>query len=139
MYVQALDHQAKINVCPGDKTLYIFRTMPHVPTGGNLTATIVCALIDKLDMSGVTDLWINIDGSGDNINYTLYYVFAHLLLCEEDSGWPLQRFHLLRMKVGHTHCDLDATFATLSKFVYGKHSRGVCKQNIFSLSSFKKV
>ena len=122
-----------------DKTLYMFRTMPYVPTGGNLTATIVCALIDKLDMTGVTDLWINIDGSGDNINYTLYYVLAHLLLCAKDAGWPLKKFHLLRMKVGHTHCDLDATFAALSKFVYGKHSRGVSKKNIFSLSSFKEV
>ena len=69
-------------------------------------------------MRKVTDLHINVDGAGDNVNYTLYYVLAHLLLKAKEQNWPLQRIHILRMKVGHTHCDLDATFAALSKFVY---------------------
>lgn len=121
------------------KTLYIFRTLPDVPTGGNLTATILTRLIDKLDLTDVTDLWINIDGAGDNINYTLYYVLAHILLKAKEKGWSLKRIHLLRMKVGHTHCDLDATFAALSKHVYGKHARGDSRKNLLSLSAFKEV
>ena len=43
------------------------------------------------------------------------------------------------MKVGHTHCDIDATFANLSKDVYGKHSRGDSVKDLFSLSGFKKL
>ena len=121
------------------KSLYMFRTLPDVPTGANLTATILATMIDKLDLRKVTDLWINVDGAGDNVNYTLYYVLAHFLLKTKEQGWSLKRFHILRMKVGHTHCDLDATFAALSKFVYGKHSRGDARKNILSLSSFKEV
>ena len=121
------------------KSLYMFRTLTDVPTGANLTATILTNMIEKLDLRQVTDLWINVDGAGDNVNYTLYYVLAHLLLKAKEQDWPLQRFHILRMKVGHTHCDLDATFAALSKFVYGKHSRGDSRKNILSFSSFKEV
>ena len=121
------------------KTLYMFRTLPDVPTGGNLTATILTYMIDNLDLSEVTDLWMNVDGAGDNINYTLYYFLTHILLKAKEKDWPLKRIHILRMKVGHTHCELDATFAALSKFVYGKHSRGDSRKNILSLSSFKEV
>jgi len=121
------------------KSLYIFRTLPQVPTGGNLTATILLRLLDSGEFRHCSDLWINVDGAGDNINYTLYYVLVHILLCAKKSGWPLKRIHLLRMRVGHTHNDLDATFALLSKHVYGKHSRGDSRKNILSFSGFKKV
>lgn len=121
------------------KKLYIFRTLPNVPTGGNLTATILTRLLNTGDFRHYTDLYINVDGAGDNICYTLYYYLVHILLCAEKSGWPLKRIHLLRMKVGHTHNDLDATFALLSKYVYGKHARGDSRKNILSFASFKEV
>ena len=121
------------------KTLYMYRTLPTVPTGGNLTATILTDVINKQDMSKVTDVWINVDGAGDNICYTVYYYLAHILLSAREKGWPLRRIHLLRAKVGHTHNDLDATFAKLSKFIYGKHSRGDSRKNILSFSSFKRM
>ena len=128
--VQMFDHR---------KSLYMFRTLPNVPTGGNLTATILTAMLNKLDLKNCTDLWINVDGAGDNICYTLYYTLVHILLCAKKKGWALKRIHPLRMKVGHTHNDLDATFAVLSKCVYGKHSRGDSRKDILSFSSFKKV
>lgn len=121
------------------KSLYMFRTLPCVPTGANLTCTIMTSLLGQIDMKKVTDLWINVDGAHDNICYTLYYFLVHLLLSARAEGWTLRRVHLLRMKVGHTHNDLDATFAVLSKYVYGKHSRGDSRKNILSLGSFKEV
>jgi len=128
--VQVFDHS---------KSLYIYRTLPNVPTGGNLTATILTQLLSGGNFRECSDLWINVDGAGDNICYTLYYFLVHLLLCARKSGWPLTRVHLLRMRVGHTHNDLDATFAVLSKNVYGKHSAGDSKKNILSLNGFKEV
>ena len=122
-----------------NKSLHFFRTLPDVPTGANLTMTIVTKFLALKDFAKIVDLHINVDGAGDNINYTLLYSMVHLLLSAKTKGWALKRIHLLRMKVGHTHCDIDATFALLSKDVYGKHSRGDSRKNIFSLSGFKKV
>ena len=68
------------------KSLYMFRTLADVPTGANLTATILASMLDKLDMSKITDLYINVDGAGDNVNYTLYYVLAHILLKVKEKG-----------------------------------------------------
>ena len=95
------------------KTLHFFQSLPNVTTGGNLTATIVSRLLSLPEMRGCTDLYLNIDGSGDNICYTFYYFLAHVLLCSGKTGIALKRIHLMRMKVGHTHCDLDATFGKL--------------------------
>ena len=126
------------------KSLYIFRTLPNVPTGGNLTCTIIVHLINLLADTAdfrnkCTDLWFCVDGAGDNVCYTVYYAVVHILLCAKASGWQLQRVHIVRGKVGHTHNDLDATFGILSRFVYGKHSRGDARKDILSLSRFKQV
>ena len=102
----------------------MFRTLPDVATGGNLSATLLFNLMSLPQFKGVEDLHINIDGSGDNVNYTLMYAISHLLLSSKKKGWALKRIHLYRPKVGHTHCELDATFALLSRDVYGKNCRG---------------
>ena len=121
------------------KSLHIFRTLPNVPTGANLTATIITRLFNMADLRTVEDLYINVDGAGDNINYTFVYFLIHILLSAQRKGWPLTRIHLFRMKVGHTHCDVDATVAILSRCVYGKHARGDPCMDIFSFKSFKEV
>ena len=124
------------------KTLYIFRTLPNIPTGGNLTCTVLTALFNLLARSKFqqcTDLHINIDGAGDNVCYTLQYFLVHILICAHDQKWKLRRIHVLRMRVGHTHNDLDATFALLSRHVYGKHSRGDSRKDILSFAAFAEV
>ena len=121
------------------KSLYFYRSLPDVPTGGNLTCTIIMDMFTQSMMGPVTDVHINVDGSGDNICYTLVYTVVHLLLCAHTKKWRLRRIHLLRMKVGHTHNDLDATFGVLSRHVFGKHARGDPRQDILSFKSFEEV
>ena len=94
-----------------------------------MTATILINLLNLVNFKGVTDLHINVDGAGDNINYTFMYTLAHVILHAPKQGWALKRIHIYRFKVGHTHNDLDATFAVLSRDVYGKNSRGDAKKN----------
>lgn len=122
-----------------EKHLAMFRTLPDVPTGANLTATILSLLMSLPTFNGVEHLHINVDGAGDNVNYTLMYAISHLLLCAKEKGWALNKVTIYRFKVGHTHNELDATFALLSKQVYGKHSRGDARKDIFSLSHFEQV
>ena len=94
----------------------------------------------KKDLFGTcTDVYINADGSGDNINYTVMYALVHFLLCAHAKKRKLTRIHLLRMKEGHTHNDLDAAFALLSKLVYGKHSRGDPRRDVLSFEQFIQV
>ena len=121
------------------QTLFMFRTLPNVPTGGNLTCTILMEMFKTGMLDVVSDLYINVDGAGDNICYTLVYSLIHFLLCAKENNWPLQRIHLLRMKVGHTHNLLDATFGLLSRVIYGKHARGDSRLDILSFSAFKEV
>lgn len=122
------------------KSLYFFRTLPDVPTGGNLTCTILAEMFAKKDVFGsCTDVYINVDGSGDNVNYTVMYALVHFLLCAHAKKMKLTRIHFLRMKVGHTHNDLDAAFALLSKLVYGKHSRGDPRKDLLSFQKFIEV
>ena len=85
------------------KSLHFFRSLPQVPTGGNLTGTILTYIFANVDFHQCSDLWINVDGAGDNICYTLQYYFAYVLMCARKNGWTLERIHLLRMKVGHTY------------------------------------
>lgn len=77
-------------------------------------------------------VYINWDGSHDNVNYTCLYTLMHFLLCAEDKGWPLRTFIILRLPVGHTHVLLDAAWGLLSLFVYGKHSRGDARRDILN-------
>ena len=119
--------------------LLVFRTLAHVPAGANLTATILCRVFALGYLNLATHLYINFDGSGDNVNYTLVYVLVHLLLCCFGSGWPLRNITILRFKVGHTHNELDAIFGLVSIWIYGKHACGDSRKNILSFTSFKTM
>lgn len=82
-----------------DDTVKLFSTLPDVPTGGNLTLSIICELLKTEEAQQATDLYFNVDGASDNICYHVVYGLAWLLHCAKKSGWPLQRIHLLRFQV----------------------------------------
>ena len=75
-------------------------------------------------------VYVNWDGSHDNIAYTALYSLVHFLLCAEKAGWPLRKFVVLRLPVGHTHVLLDAAFGLLSQYIYGKFSRGDARRDV---------
>lgn len=82
-----------------DDKVKFYASLPDVPTGGNLTTTIIAELFKTVDVQQATDLYINVDGASDNINYHVMYGLAVLLRWAKQAGWALQRIHLLRFKV----------------------------------------
>ena len=121
-----------------DDSLLLFRTLPDVKTGGNLTLTILGHMLQNFVRdTNVADLYINFDGASDNICYTVLYGIAHYLRCARANGWALRRVHCLRFVVGHTHNILDSTFGVLSRHVYGKH--GTTPRDLLSFSGFNAV
>ena len=121
-----------------DDGLLLFRTLPDVKTGGNLTLTIIAYMLQHyVRDSNTTDMYINFDGASDNICYAVMYGLAHFLHCAATSGWRLKRIHVLRFHVGHTHNTLDSTFGVLSRHVYGKH--GTTARDLLSLAGFDSV
>ena len=82
-----------------DDALIFFRTLPDVPTGGNLTMTIVSHMFHREDVRKATDVYLNVDGASDNICYHFIYGLGHLLRCAVRAGWPLRTIHVLRFKV----------------------------------------
>lgn len=77
----------------------LFTTLPDVPTGGNLTMTIITELFKTVEVQQATDLYINFDGASDNICYHVMYGLAVLLRWCKQAGCPLTRVHVLRFKV----------------------------------------
>ena len=86
-----------------DDRLILFRTLPDVRTGGNLTCTIIARLFAGDYFRDATDVYFNLDGASDNVCYTLLYGLAFLIHGANKSGWPLKRVHILRFKV-NTNC-----------------------------------
>lgn len=87
-----------------DDSVHLFTALPDVPTGGNLTMTIIADIFNKTKcIKNATDVYINFDGASDNICYHVFYGLAFLLKCASQSGWPLRRIHILRFKVAITH------------------------------------
>ena len=84
-------------------------------------------------------MYIQWDGSSDNVNYTNIFFLVWLLVSAERAGWPLRQVYLLRFVVGHTHNRLDSMFAQLSKALYGNHSRGASRRDVLSFSEFKTL
>ena len=122
-----------------DDSIHLFKSLPDVPTGGNLTLTILTELFKTPRVQSATDLYINFDGASDNVCYHVIYGVAHLLRSANLAGWPLQRVHLLRFKVGHTHNQLDGTFGLLTRNIYGRQCGGTTARDMLSFIGFKKV
>ena len=123
----------------GTTGLLLFRSLPDVATGANLTSTIICRLFSLGLADRAEEMYVQWDGSSDNVAYTNVWFLVWLLVSAERAGWPLRRVYLLRFLVGHTHNRLDAMFAQLSKSLYGNHSRGASRRDVLSLSEFRSV
>jgi hypothetical protein len=82
-----------------DRELYLFRTLPCVSTGANLTLTILLRLFQLGVMDKARHAYINWDGASDNVNYTCIKTLIHLLISAEKKGWPLRKFTILRLQV----------------------------------------
>lgn len=61
------------------------------------------------------------------------------LLSAEKHGWPLKKFVILRLQVGHTHILLDAAWGLLSRYVYGILSRGDPRRDILNWDQLEEV
>ena len=120
-----------------DDKLYLFRTLPDVKTGANLTLSIIAHMFPMVRERRASDLYINCDGASDNMCYTVVYGLAHLLHCANKSGWKLKRIQLMRFMVGHTHNGLDGKFGVLSRNVYGKN--GTTARDLLSFTAFDDV
>lgn len=111
--------KSKITGCQlfKDDALVLFRSLPDVPTGGNLTLTIIAHMFHREDVRQATDVYIHVDGASDNICYHVIYGLAHLLRCAARAGWPLKTIHLLRFKVrirpAYT-CDTHSKFVVVA-------------------------
>ena len=123
----------------GSPGLLLFRTLPDVPTGANLTSTIISRIFSLGLADNATQMYIQWDGSSDNVAYTNIWFFVWLLVSAEREGWPLRHVYLLRFVVGHTHNRLDAMFSQLSKALFGNHSRGASRRDVLSLSEFRTM
>lgn len=86
-----------------DDSVHLYNTLPDVPTGGNLTMTILTELFKTETVKRAMDVYINFDGASDNICYHVFYGLAYLLHSARKAGWPLQRIHILRFKVYSLH------------------------------------
>ena len=63
-----------------DDSVHLFTALPDVPTGGNLTMTIITEIFNKTErIKNATDVYINFDGASDNICYHVFYGLAFLL------------------------------------------------------------
>ena len=159
-------HTATLTLRFHDDSVQLFTCLPDIPTGGNLTMTIIAELFKTERVKRATDVYINFDGASDNICYHVFYGLCWLLYSARQAGWPLKRIHILRFKVciihaylhslaytrthiticplcllqvGHTHNQLDGTFGLLSRNVYGRQCGGTTARDLLSFSSFKAV
>ena len=82
---------------------------------------------------------MHLDGSSDNINYTLIKGCIHILVCAEKSGWPLRSITSLRQLSGHTKNHLDQAFAELCMGLYGTGNRGDAKQDMLDWVQFHEL
>ena len=90
-----------------DDSVQLFQSLPNVPTGGNLTMTIMIEIFKNPRVQRATDLYVNFDGASDNICYHVFNGLAYLLYSARQAGWTLRRLHILRFKVIYIQrCDL---------------------------------
>ena len=86
-----------------DRTIHLFRCLPDIKTGANLTLTILTRMFNMRLFDRAVDVYINWDGSRDNVNYTCYYALVHFLIRAERAGWPLRTITLMRLQVRCIH------------------------------------
>lgn len=123
----------------GNRELLLFRSLPHLTTGANLTLTILVRAFNLGYFDEAKEVYVNWDGSHDNVNYTCLYSLIHFLLCAEAEGWPLRKFTILRLQVGHTHILLDAVWSHMSQVLYGTRSRGGARRDMLCFDALEQL
>lgn len=123
----------------GDRKLLLFHSLPDVTTGANMTLTLLARVFNLGYLDQAEVCYINWDGSHDNVNYTCVYGLIHFLLCAEKTGWPLRKFVVLRLQVGHTHILLDAAWAIISVLLYGCHGRGDARRDMLDFKALEDL
>ena len=76
----------------GTRRLWLFRTLPNVTTGANLTLTIIFRLFSLGFLNCAREFVVN---------KTAIKVLTWFLISAEKEGWPLRKIILLRLKVYH--------------------------------------
>ena len=122
--------------------LLLFNCLPDVPKGGNMTMTIIAEMFKKDYVRVATDVYINWDGASDNVCYQCIYGLAFLLRCARMAGWPLQRVHVLRLKVCRHACVFVAALYTnvcVVTYAGGTHPQSIGRELWCSLSSLLRA
>jgi hypothetical protein len=88
-----------VEMLGGTRRLWLFRTLPNITTGANLTLTILLRMFSLGVLDRAKEFVVNWDGASDNINKTAIKVLTWFLLSAEKEGWPLRKIILLRLKV----------------------------------------
>lgn len=117
---------------------YLFRTMPWIKSGANLTLTILCHLFAAGIFDNTRRLYIQWDGARDNVNITNFYFLTWVLMVAGSLGLHLNSIVVSRSEVGHTHFDVDAFHAVLSKYLYGCVKTNDSRRSIHTVRAFKE-
>ena len=118
----------------------LFRRLPYVQKGANLTLTLLMDLIRRRHLDGKSEMFIQWDGASENVAKTNLRFFVWFLLMCDSKKLPLQVITVCRLLVGHTHFDVDQRHSVLSRCILGRRGpadRG--RRQLHSLSAFKRV
>ena len=115
---------------------YLFRTMPWIKSGANLTLTVLCYLLSCGTFDHTNKLYIQWDGSRENVNVTNFYFLTWLLMVSGSLGLCLNSIVVSRLEVGHTHFDVDAFHGILSKYLYGCVKTNDSRRSIHTSKAF---
>ena len=100
----------------------MYKTLPWLKTGGNLTShciwRVLCALVDDRQPCP-NEIRLQVDGASDNWCHTNLCFASHLLLADND----IAIVRLSRLEVGHTHTDIDQLFAVCGCIYWSSLSR----------------
>ena len=117
---------------------YLFRTLPWIRSGANLTLTILFSLFSLGLFDSTHTLYVQWDGAKDNVNVTNFYALAWLLMVADSIGLCLSKIIVSRLEVGHTHFDVDAYHGILSKYLHGCVKTNDSRRSVHTARSFKE-
>ena len=131
--------QQFIGVLDHGRGYTVYRRLPCVQKGANLTLSILLDLICRGHLRGKSKLYMQWDGASENVAKTNLRFFIWLLLACESKDLPLETIVVCRLLVGHTHFDVDQRHSVLARYILGRlgiQDRG--RRKLHSLSAFKK-
>ena len=93
-FVGVLDHRMGYS---------LFRRMPYVQKGANLTLTLLIELIRQGHLDKKSEMFIQWDGASENVAKTNLRFFVWFLLMCDSKGLPLQTITVCRLSRMHSH------------------------------------